>query len=193
MTLETQSTPAADARRARRAIGAMFFTAFGGAWLALWAYSEFTPAWPWLAGVAAATGALFAWAWRTHAAHAGALRAQVESPDDKRRSMWFNVINAGQWVLIFVVANVLNHIGRSELILPMIIFVVGAHFLPLAWLFVTRAHAVTGLALMGWSVAYSLWPGLGPASAIGALGAGLVLWLAAGWALRPGAAAGNVT
>lgn len=178
-------TPHPNANAARRAIGAMFIVAFGGAWLGLWGFSVFTPAVAILAGIAVATAAFFLSAWRVYRFNAQALSALSGSSEEKRRSMIFNYINAGQWVLIFVLANVLNHCGRTRFILPMIIFVVGAHFLPLARLFSNAAHVLTGMALMLWSVAYSAWPGVGPRSATGALGAGVILWLSAGWALRP--------
>jgi hypothetical protein len=163
----------------------MFFAAFGGAWLGLWAFSEFWPSWGILIAIAATTAGLVYLAWRTYATNSKELRGQPRSPDEARRSRIFNYINAGQWVLIFVLVALLNQFRRSDYILPMIIFVTGAHFLPLASLFESRSHAVTGVALITWSLGYSLWPGVGPANAVGALGTGIILWVTAGWALRP--------
>jgi hypothetical protein len=174
-----------NAEAARRATGAMFFIAFGGAWLGLWAYNEFNRSALALTCIAAATAAFFIGAWRVYKANSQALRAGSKSPEEKRRSKVFNYINAGQWILIFGVVNLLDFYGHADFALPAIIFIIGAHFLPLARLFASKAHVFTGLALIAWAVFFSLWTVIGPTGAAGALGAGLILWLSAMWALIP--------
>jgi hypothetical protein len=175
------STPSAS--RANRSIGALFFIAFGAAWLALWAYAEFKP--PWLEFAAIALGAV-ALSWHALGVYRDnkpALAALQGTPQEKRRSRWFNIINAGQWLVVFALASVLNRAGLGQFILPMVIAVVGLHLLPLARLFGYAPHYVTGTLLTVWPLVYTAT--VGPGSSLGPLGAGIVLWCSAAWALRP--------
>jgi hypothetical protein len=66
----------------------------------------------------------------------------------------------------------------------MVIAVVGLHFLPLARLFRYRPHLLTGLALIALAILAPLATGR-PDNAWGPLGAGLILWASAAWALSP--------
>lgn len=164
-------------------MGAMFFFAFGGAWLAFWAFSDFTPAWPWLSAVAALTVLFFLRALQVYRFNKPALLALEGNPEAKRKSRWFNIVNVGQWVAIFLMANVLQRQRLSAYILPTVIAIVGVHFIALAPVFKNRSHYVTGAALIIWPFVFSF--ANGPSSSVGALGAGLVLWGSASWALRP--------
>jgi hypothetical protein len=174
------------ASKASRSIGAMFFSIFGGAWLTLWAYSEFRPPWLPIAAIAIATAMLFGWAWRTYQLNKPALAALEGTPQQRHKSKWFNIINAAQWSAIFVLANVLSHRGLDRYIIPMIIGMVGVHFIPLARLFSYRPHYLTGVLLVAWPLAYVALRG--PGSSAGPLGAGIVLWCSAAWAIRPSGA-----
>jgi hypothetical protein len=78
----------------------------------------------------------------------------------------------------------LNLLGWGIWIMPMIIFVVGVHFVLLAKVFGTVTHAVTGIVMMGFAVTYPFLATQGPTSPIGLLGAGLILWTNALWAVR---------
>jgi hypothetical protein len=182
-----QSTVSRSPARAQRAIGALFFFVFGGAWLALWAWFTFSPRWLPLTAIAIISTALLLLAWRIYRANVS-LEAKVETPAEKRQSFWFNVINAGQWVLMFVAANVLIKLGLSGWILPALIGIVGLHFIPLAPLLANPAHYLTGSALILLAVVYPMLADGGPRSALGALGAGLILWISAAWAVSPFAA-----
>jgi hypothetical protein len=173
-----------NAARAGRAVGAMFFFAFGGAWLCLWAFSSLASPWPAAIVVAIATVALLALAHRVYRAHAAAGQT-AETPEAKRRSRLFNIVNAAQWVLILVVGNVLANMGLSDWILPAVIFIVGLHFLPLARIFANPPHYLTGCALMLLAVVYPLLSPNGANSPVGCLGAGLILWASAAWAVSP--------
>jgi len=164
----------------------MFFAAFGGAWLALWGYNEFTPSVLVLSIVALGTVALLAWSIRIYRHNAEALRIDGQTPLARRRSRMFNLINAVQWVVIIALAILLGRMHLQTLILPTVIFVVGLHFLPLAKLFAYRPHYITGVALVTLALTYPLLSSEGPQSALGALGAGVILWLSAVWALLPG-------
>ncbi len=173
------------AARGNRAIGAMFFSVFGGAWLALWAYHEFSPPVLPLTAVALLTLALLSWSIATYRANASAVRDESQTIEAKRKSRLFNLINAGQWVTIFVLATILGNLHHQEFILPTIIFVIGVHFFPLAWLFSYRPHYITGICLVVLAITYPFLSAKGAQSASGALGAGVVLWLSAIWGLLP--------
>jgi len=170
---------------AGRAIGAMFFSAFGGAWLGLWAYSEFGATSLALVLIGAVSVVLLALAYRAYRSNAPALRELEHTPKAKYASRWFNIINVAQWVAIVMVAMLLSTLGHGSLVLPAVIFIIGLHFLPLAWLFGYAPHYVTGLSLMLLAAVYPVASHEGGGSSIGALGAGLILWASAIWAIVP--------
>jgi hypothetical protein len=167
---------------AGRAIGAMFFSVFGGAWLGLWANAQF-PGAPALLIIAVCTAALLATAYRLYRANAPAMKAHSQTAVGQRISRQFNLINALQWIVIVGCAMILSRTGHDRWILPMVILVIGLHFLPLARLFQVRAHYLTGIALVLLAAIYPFTAPDGPADAVGALGAGLILWASAGWAV----------
>jgi hypothetical protein len=172
-----------DPKRARRAIGAMFYFAFGGAWLEYYAFQVVGNRPVVLASIALVTAALLVLAYRRYKLHRPALAALAPSPEQKRANRVFNIVNAGQWVVLLVAGNVLVNLGLSSWVIPCIIFIVGVHFLPLGYVFASSSHYVTGVALIVLSVAYPLLATNGPTSPIGCLGAGLILWVSALWAM----------
>ena len=180
------ASPHAALARRSRAVGATFFALFGGAWLALWNYRS-APAHLWAYGAigAAALGILlFARArYRRYEAAAAGLAA---TPLQQRRQRWFHIINAGQWVVILIVGNVLANSGLGSWVIPAVILIVGLHFLPLAPLFSNAALYATGTAFILLAGIYPVMAAGGPADPVGCLGAGLILWLSALWALRRG-------
>jgi hypothetical protein len=172
-----------DANRARRAIGAMFYFAFGGAWIEYYAFQVVGKQPVVLVAIALLTLALLVVAYRRYKQNQPALAAAAPSPQQKRADIIFNIVNAAQWVVIFVAANVLVNLGLSSWVIPCVILVVGLHFLPLAYVFANPPHYITGLALILLSVGYPLLAANGPASPVGCLGAGLILWASAIWAV----------
>lgn len=173
-----------DAERASRAIGAMFYGTFGGAWIALWAWRSFGSRAAVLGVVAAVTLCLVAYVHARYRQHRAALRRESPSAAKASRDRWFHAINAGQWVAILVVGNVLANIGRSAWVIPAAMFIIGLRFLPLARLFGNPPHYVTGVLLMLLATTYPFVAPHGASSPIGALGAGVVLWASALWAVR---------
>jgi hypothetical protein len=169
--------------RAGRMIGAMFFFVFGGAWLALWGYSEFGHPALVLGGVGASTLALFGLAYGSYRSAFQASSAGVDSPEKKKADQVFYFVNAGQWVVIFLVITALNKLGLAQWIFPALIFIVGLHFLPLAYLFKNRMNYLTGGALLLVAVIYPFAAGGGPRSSIGCLCTGVILWCSAIWAI----------
>jgi hypothetical protein len=95
-------------------------------------------------------------------------------------------VAAIQWILVFVVATVLSRLGQKEWIIPSIILIVGIHFFPLALAFRVPRHHATGAAMTLLAVFYPFMTSAGPASPVGCLGAGFILWASAVAALaRP--------
>jgi uncharacterized membrane protein len=172
-----------NAARAGRAVGALFFFAFGGAWICLWALNALVSPWPVVVAVVVVSLALLALAYKVYRANAAAMRAVADTSQAKRRSRLFNIVNAGQWVLIFVVASVLANTGHADWIVAAVIFIIGLHFLPLARVFAYPSHYLTGSALMILALAYPMLAPSGSQSPVGCLGAGLVLWASALWAV----------
>ena len=173
-------------RRAKRAIGAMFFAVFGTAWMC-WGDLMARGRVDWtLAPLVAAGLGLLAWAWRRFQANRHLGAAAVETVAERRAGRVFHAVNAGQWLLIFVLAQVLNHTGLGRWFIPMVIAVVGLHLLPLAAVMRYRAHYVSGLALLALAMAYPVLASAGPLSPLGPTGAGLILWLSAAYALSLG-------
>ena len=112
---------------------------------------------------------------RNREAHA----AVVETPESKKGKRIFNIVNIAQGVAIFLAVNIVNNIGHPEWFVPVFIFIVGAHFIPLAKVFHSRRHTVTGVAMMVWALAYPQLAQAGAADPVGCLGAGLILWASA--------------
>lgn len=140
--------PSPEAARAGRAVGAMFFSVFGGLWIALGVSGLVDPpAWVWLLPALPAL-ALRGRALSVHRRHRDALTALEAQPEAKQRARRFHWINAGQWITIFVLGNALKWLGLGAWFIPMVIAVVGLHFLPLTGLFRYRPHLLTGVALV---------------------------------------------
>lgn len=176
----------AVATQANRAIGAMFFSVFGGAWLALGTSRVFAAPIPAFVLIACATLILLWVVLRIYKVHAPALAAEPETDQQRRQSRIFHFINGGQWLVILVVGNVLANMGLGAWVIPAAIFVIGAHFLPLAKLFGYSPHYMTGAAMMLLAAGYPVVAPAGASSPVGCFGAGIILWLSAVWAItRP--------
>lgn len=145
--------PSPGAARASRAIGAMLFSVFGSLWIVLGLAIALAhpPIWVWLLPALPAL-ALLGRALSVHRRHRDALRALEALPEAKQRARRFHWINAGQWIAIFVLGNALKWLGLGAWFLPMVMTVVGLHFLPLAGLFRYRPHLLTGVALVGLAI-----------------------------------------
>jgi hypothetical protein len=181
--IDTESNISSDALRARRAIGAMFFSFFGGAWMAYWAYQSFSNKLVSEAIIFAATLALAASAYRRYRLLRAALAAEIPSPAQQKAGRIFNIVNVTQWIVILVVGNVLANIGLSRWVIPVAIFIIGMHFLPLAYVFANRYHFITGSGLIVLSIAYPFLAPGGASDPVGCLGAGIILWISALWAI----------
>lgn len=164
----------------------MFFTVFGGAWLALGLLGAYGLRLAVLLLIGASTLALFVASFRQFQRHRAAHAAAADTPESKREGRVFSIVNAVQWTLVFIVASVLSRLGYKEWIIPAIILICGLHFLPLAVAFKVPRHYATGIAMILLAVVYPFVTKVGPASPIGCLGSGIILWASAVAALvRP--------
>src|ERR1035437_9065343 len=131
-----------SASRASAAIGSMIFSIFGSAWMIAWSIKTFGMR-PILWVLIAVLGmSIFLAAIRQFKRNQAAHAAESDSPESKRSSRVFNIVNIGQGVAIFVAVNVTNNLGHKEWFIPVFIFIVGAHFLPLAIVFKATRHYV---------------------------------------------------
>lgn len=179
------SSPAfgADAANAGRAFGAMLFTLFGAVLMEVWDQRAGAGIGP--AAVIGLLGlALLVVAWLRYRRFAPALAGVAATPERQRANRVFNLVNIGQWVVILVLGNVMVNVGWGDWVVPMAIAIIGLHFLPLARVFRNPSHYVLGALLAGFAILYPFAAPAGPADPVGFLGAGLILWCGALWALR---------
>lgn len=168
MPPETEQT----AHHAGAAVGDMFFSFFGAIWISVAVVKS--TGWQWLLlGPVWACGAGLFW-WAMQVRRRFAPQAAAPDPQQEKANALFHWINAGQWILILIVANVLNNIGLQAWILPMATLVIGAHFLPLARLFGSRRHFWLGGLMMAWALLYPLI--LAPQDFRACIVPGVLLW-----------------
>ncbi|MFE9457538.1 hypothetical protein [Streptomyces californicus] len=114
-------------------------------------------------------------------------------PAEQRRR--FNRINGLQWLLIIAIAVVCSRAGAPVLVPPLVVVVVGLHFLPLAAVFEQPRLRVPAALLCAAGLAgLTVWLTGGPDSAVrltvGLLAAlslwGMALWTVAGTASAAG-------
>ena len=95
----------------------------------------------------------------------------------------FGVVNIVQWVAIFGVVNLLANLHLSGWIVPAIVLIVGAHFIPLAQIFDSHQHLNTGIAMMVCAAIAVVLPA-SIRDVVECVSAGVILWISAGVALR---------
>ena len=167
--------------RARGAsIGATIVGFFGAAWLMLGMMSAGVS---WQAGLAAVLPVFILIGFLGALARRRLPRiAEVETPEKKRVMRVFMIVNVVQWVGIFGVANLLASLHLNAWIIPAIVLIVGAHFLPLARIFQAPQHVKTGIAMMVCAAAAVVLP-VSVRDTVECVGAGLILWISAAGAL----------
>ncbi len=173
--------------RAGRSTGAMVLIFFGSAWLVGWTLLS----WSTTARRAAAilsigivASALLVRALQVRSADRAALQSQSAHEFWRTARRPFHLINVAQWILIIAGVGVLASLRLSAWIVPMVILVVGAHFLPLARIFASRLYYLTGAAMIALAVSYPFLSKLGPGDPIGCLASGAILWMTALFMLR---------
>src|SRR6476620_10916452 len=98
---------------ARRAQGAMFLFAFGGAWLAFYVFHFLGAERSALAIVVLVTAGLLAYAWHCYWQNRPALLAQAPDAARTRARRVFNVVNVVQWLFICAASSILVSHGLS--------------------------------------------------------------------------------
>ena len=173
------------ARRGSRAIGALFFAFFGAAWLLIADQLGHEHSWILIALMLTASLLLGLASVTILRRDLSAMHALSQTPDSLRMRRQFRTINAIQWITIITAVVLLLHFKLDLWIIPAVMLIVGLHFLPLARVFHDRAHYLTGAILVATAILYPIVTPDGPASPLGSLIAGLTLWSAALWSLRP--------
>jgi hypothetical protein len=163
--------------RANRAVGAMFFSTFGGIFFAVWYFKSGIDSILVLISIALLTAGILLFAYSTYYKNKDAITKVAETPEKKKADKLFHIINFGQWILILILGNVLVNIGKPDLVIPAAILIIGAHFLPLAKLFKYAPHYITGILLIVWAVVYPFL--IGGGNPAGCTVPGLVLWSSA--------------
>jgi hypothetical protein len=168
--------------RARGAsIGATIVGGFGAVWLALGMAAANVPA---LVAIAILVP-VFALI-----AHLGLVVRRrlpklphAETPKKKQIMRAFVVVNVVQWVAILGTINLLRNLQLDGWIVSAIVLIVGAHFVPLARIFGSRQHVVTGAAMMLCAAAAIVLP-TSRRDTVECVSAGLILWASAAAALH---------
>ena len=159
-----------------RAIGAIFFSAFGTLWiaLALYARESFRPLpLAWLAMILAVLLAMAIWLIRQ--AH-----RFPTVPNNPAHGRAFSLINTVQWIAVALTVFTLIRFHFELYIPSAITAIVGLHMFPLARLFHYRPHYVTGGLLCAWAAASALFLPLDHIQDLTSTGTGIVL-LASAW------------
>ncbi len=172
----TQTPNTTTYTRPANAIGPMVLTFFGSVWIGGWnlVANKNNPLV--LAVVVAVVLMLMTLALRRHRALRQDSVVEADSPAKQRADRIFHLANGGQWLVIVVLTNVFNNVGLGDWVLPMAMFVIGLHFLPLAVVFANRGHYVVGALLMLLALAYPFVLPMGPKDPLACLCAGLILW-----------------
>jgi hypothetical protein len=135
-----------------RAVGVLFFAAFGCLWLctglaAMHRLNVLSGA-----GVALVLLLLIVPATRLLRQATKAVPAGADVEQEARIKRIFGRVNSVQWIAILGAVVLLNLFQKGYFIVPAIATIVGLHLFPLARLFRYPAHYVTGGLLILWSV-----------------------------------------
>lgn len=158
-----------------RAIGAIFFAAFGALWIGLGFYAKQLLTRVNIAFVLlvlAMIVGIAAWLIRQ------SKRYPTVAEDPKIRRT-FNLINGAQWLAVAVVVVSFVRLHLDAYIMCGISAIVALHFFPIARLFRYWVHGVTGGVLLGWSLLSAMFVPVEHLQGTSALGTGVVLWVSA--------------
>ena len=169
---------------AGRCTAAILLSIFGSAWLALSLFAFgllHRPAVLLLMAVAALT-ILLASLLRTRMKTA--IAQEPPHPRQQQDDRTFAWINVAQGLAIFLLFAILPRLGHQELAIAGAVIVVGLHFLVMPPLYRSRSNLVLGVAMTVWGLLSMLLFHGDRMIAFAALGAGLLLWTTAAWALH---------
>ena len=83
-----------------------------------------------------------------------AIRSAEDAAEGKKMGIWFGIIFGAEGLFIFLGVSLVNHLGHTDLIIPVIALVVGLHFFPLGRIFKRKidywlATWTTAIAVLG--------------------------------------------
>jgi hypothetical protein len=185
MTAKTEATGNADAARAvARCYGALFFSIFGGAWLLLatYAFGRLNKYGACLIGGAIGLFVIPAMRLRRRGKAAG--KDAFPEAERRRNDRIFGIVNAVTWIMVFLVFQIFPRLGFEDLTIPAVVLIVGVHFFPMPVLYRHRANLVAGACMAVWAILCPLLFHGDNMIGFAAAGAGLALWIAAGWAIK---------
>lgn len=139
--------------------------------------------------VAVALWTRFSYRGRQRGAASGAGNAPGNSTE-RRRGRLVGWASAAVGVAVLVAVNVLANTGHPQAIAPVIVIMVGAHFVPIAHWWPARGYYITGAGLVVVGFVGLLIGELSTRLTLVGVGAAAVLWLTA-WAALPPAGKGD--
>jgi len=166
-------------RKASAAVGQWIVAGFGTLWMIAWCLQQHGIDLAVLSLIVLAGTAISLAAWSQWRAGRGHPDTQVEVAMHKARGRAFLWINLAQWLALFAQGPCLAWLGHANWSQAAVMLIVGLHFLPLARVFKTRQHYLTGTALIAVALAYP-WLGQGQSAyPAGCFATGAILWLSA--------------
>jgi len=162
-----------------RATGVLFLSGFGGLWFLLGLAASQRLSLPTACALAAGLAALVAGAVLLRRRSAALPPSTLDPEEQRRAGRTFGRVNAVQWAAIVLIAVVLGRLHLDAYTPAAVTVVVGLHFFPLARLFRSPQHHVTGAALVLWGAVCLLLVPRDVLQSTTAFGTGAVLWTAA--------------
>jgi hypothetical protein len=162
-----------------RATGVLFLSGFGGLWFLLGLAASQRLSLPTACALAAGLAALVAGAVLLRRRSAALPPSTLDPEEQRRAGRTFGRVNAVQWAAIVLIAVVLGRLHLDAYTPAAVTVVVGLHFFPLARLFRSPQHHVTGAALVLWGAVCLLLVPRDVLQSTPAFGTGAILWTAA--------------
>ena len=167
-----------------RCVAAILFASVGALWLALGLYAFGLLHRPAVLLLVAVVVIAVVLARLLRARIKPAIDREPTHPRQKQDDRTFGWINAAQGLAIFLLFAILPRLGHQEFAVAAAVIVVGVHFLVMPPLYRSRSNLVLGIAMAVWgALSIALFRG-DRMIAFAALGAGLLLWSNAAWALH---------
>ena len=166
-----------------RSYGALFFSCFGGCWLLLSAYAFGVLRAVETVSISVLVLLLVGTAIYIQGRAKQAAIDNLPTEQRKRDDRAFGIVNAVQWIAVFLIFTFLPKLGLGDLTFSAVLLVVGLHFFLMPPSYRHRANFVTGAALSIWAIVCPLLFKGDRMIGFIALGAGIVLLLSAAWAL----------
>ena len=162
-----------------RATGVLFLSGFGGLWFLLGLAASQRLSLPTACALAAGLVALVAGTVLLRRRSAALPPTRLDPEEQRRAGRTFGRVNAVQWAAIVLIAVVLGRLHLDAYTPAAVTVVVGLHFFPLARLFRSPQHHVTGAALVLWGAVCLLLVPRDVLQSTSAFGTGAILWTAA--------------